>query len=79
MGSFGVYYGFRQGKEDMTNQTEQRDLIEELRQYRLERRMSMVDLSGKLGVDVGTLSRWLSGGRPNAVNRYHIQKFLDTE
>lgn len=53
------------------------DLINHLEKYRLENRITQVDLAKEIGVNFSTISRWFNGKtKPNKVQQYHIEKFL---
>ena len=55
-------------------------LIEQLEVYRLEHRISQVQLAEMLGVAFVTVSRWLNGHTlPNKIQTYHIKKLLESE
>lgn len=53
------------------------DIIRQLELYRLENRITQVDLAKELQVAFSTVSRWLNGKtKPNKIQQYHIEKFL---
>lgn len=53
------------------------DLIQRLEEYRLENRITQVELAEILGVAFVTVSRWLNGHTlPNKIQEYHIRKLL---
>ena len=53
------------------------DLIKQLELYRLENRITQVELAKDIGVNFSTVSRWLNGKtKPNKIQQYHIEKFL---
>ena len=53
------------------------DLIKQLELYRLENRITQVELAKDIGVNFSTVSRWLNGKtKPNKIQQYHIDKFL---
>ena len=53
------------------------DLIKQLELYRLENRITQVELAKDIGVNFSTVSRWLNGKtRPNKIQQYHLEKFL---
>ena len=53
------------------------DIIKQLELYRLENRITQVDLAKDLKVAFSTVSRWLNGKTtPNKIQQYHIEKFL---
>ncbi|MFH1877317.1 MAG: helix-turn-helix transcriptional regulator [Candidatus Omnitrophota bacterium] len=53
------------------------DIIRQLELYRLENRITQVDLAKELQVAFSTVSRWLNGKTtPNKIQQYHIEKFL---
>ncbi len=52
-------------------------LLEELEEYRLERRITQKQLAELLGVAFVTVSRWLNGHtEPNKIQTHHIKKLL---
>jgi len=53
------------------------DIIEQLELYRLENRITQVELAKGIGVNFSTVSRWLNGKtKPNKIQQYHIEKYL---
>ena len=53
------------------------DLIKQLELYRLENRITQVELAKDIGVNFSTVSRWLNGKtRPNKIQQYHMEKYL---
>ena len=53
------------------------DLIQALKQYRLERRLTQQKLAKKLGVSFSTVNRWFNGKtKPSELQTYHIQKII---
>ena len=53
------------------------DIIKHLEVYRLENRITQVELAKKIGVNFSTVSRWLNGKTtPNKIQQYHIEKYL---
>ena len=53
------------------------NLIKQLELYRLENRITQVELAKEIGVNFSTVSRWLNGKtKPNKIQQYHIDKFL---
>ncbi len=53
------------------------DIIKQLELYRLENRITQVDLAKELKVAFSTVSRWLNDKtKPNKIQQYHIEKFL---
>ncbi len=53
------------------------DIIKQLELYRLENRITQVDLAKDLKVAFSTVSRWFNGKtKPNKIQQYHIEKFL---
>ncbi len=53
------------------------EIIRQLELYRLENRVTQVDLAKELKVAFSTVSRWLNGKtKPNKIQQYHIKKFL---
>ena len=55
-------------------------LIEELEEFRLENKITQVELASMLDVAFVTVNRWLNGHtKPNRIQAYHIRKLLDTK
>ena len=55
----------------------QRSLMDQLEEFRLENRITQVELAEMLGVAFVTVSRWLNGHTyPNKIQEYHIKKLL---
>jgi transcriptional regulator with XRE-family HTH domain len=53
------------------------DLIAALDTYRLEHKLSQVQLAKNLGVTFQTVNRWLNRRvKPSAIQEYHIKKIL---
>jgi len=53
------------------------DLIQQLEDYRLEHKITQVELANILDVAFVTVSRWLNGHtKPNKIQSYHIRKLL---
>ena len=53
------------------------NLIKQLELYRLENRITQVELSKDIGVNFSTVSRWLNGKtKPNKIQQYHLEKYL---
>ena len=53
------------------------ELIEALRQYRLERQLTQQALAKKLGVSFITINRWFNGKtHPSELQAYRIRKLL---
>ena len=64
-------------KKTLTGRTVMDDLIKQLELYRLENRITQMELAGDIGVNFSTVSRWLnSKTKPNKIQQYHIEKFL---
>jgi transcriptional regulator with XRE-family HTH domain len=64
-------------KKTRTRRTVMDDLIKQLELYRLENRITQVELANDIGVNFSTISRWLNGKtRPNKIQQYHLEKFL---
>ena len=56
------------------------DLIQELEEYRLENKITQVELAERLEVAFVTVSRWLNGHtQPNKIQTYHIKKLLSSK
>lgn len=55
-------------------------LIEKLEEFRLENRITQVELAEMLNVAFVTVSRWLNGHTlPNKIQTYHIKKLLSSK
>ena len=53
------------------------NMIQKLEEYRLEHKITQVELAEKLNVTFVTVSRWLNGHtRPNKIQTHHIKKLL---
>jgi len=53
------------------------NLIQQLEEYRLEHKITQVELAKILDVAFVTVSRWLNGHtKPNKIQSYHIRKLL---
>ena len=53
------------------------DLIQALKTYRLEHRLTQEELAKKLGVAFTTVNRWFSGKtHPGELQKYQIEKLL---
>jgi len=53
------------------------NLIKQLGLYRLENRITQMELAKEIGVNFSTVSRWLNDKtKPNKIQQYHIEKFL---
>lgn len=53
------------------------DLIKQLELYRLENRVTQIELARDIGVNFSTVSRWLNGKtKPNKIQQYHVEKYL---
>ena len=53
------------------------DIVRQLEQYRLERRIPQETLAKKLGVAFSTVNRWFNGKtKPSRIQQYHIEKLL---
>ena len=56
------------------------DIIERLRKYRLEKRMTQQELADALGVTFSTVNRWFNGKRkPRELQEYQIKKLVDSK
>ena len=52
-------------------------LVEQLDEFRLERKITQEQLAEMLGVTFATVNRWLNGHtRPGKIQTYHIKKLL---
>ena len=64
-------------KKTLIRRTVVGDLIKQLELYRLENRITQVELANDIGVNFSTVSRWLNGKtKPNKIQQYHVEKFL---
>jgi len=64
-------------KKSVTRRAAMEDLIKQLELYRLENRITQLELAKDIGVNFSTVSRWLNGKtRPNKIQQYHLEKFL---
>jgi transcriptional regulator with XRE-family HTH domain len=53
------------------------DLIERLKAYRLENKITQEGISKKIGVGYSQPYRWFNGkAKPNKIHRYHIEKLI---
>ena len=53
------------------------NLIKQLELYRLENRITQMELAEEIGVNFSTVSRWLNGKtRPNKIQQYHMERYL---
>jgi len=53
------------------------ELLNKLKIYRLENKISQRELAKKLGVSYNTVNRWFMGRNiPNEIQQYHIRKLL---
>lgn len=58
----------------------QKDLIELLNIYRLEKKITQPQLAKKLGVTFQTVNRWLNRRmKPGQIHQYQIKKLLKIE
>ena len=56
------------------------DLIEQLNEYRLERKITQEELAEILGVAFVTVNRWFNGHTmPSTIQKYHIEKLLKSK
>jgi len=54
------------------------DLVKQLQEWRLEKRLSLQKLSKLINVSYVTIGRWERGQyRPGKIQAYHIRKFLE--
>lgn len=54
-----------------------KNIIKELEKYRLENRISQVELASELDVAFCTVNRWFKErNEPNQIQQYHINKIL---
>ena len=60
-----------------TRRTVMDNLIKQLELYRLENRITQMELAEEIGVNFSTVSRWLNGKtRPNKIQQYHMERYL---
>jgi len=53
------------------------NLIQKLEEYRLEHKITQMELAKKLDVAFITVNRWLNGHtKPNKIQTHHIKKLL---
>ena len=53
------------------------NILKDLKEYRLENKLSQKKLAEKLGVTFATVNRWFNGRNyPNEIQVYHIKKLL---
>jgi len=53
------------------------DIIKQLENYRLEKKIPQEELAKKLDVAFSTVNRWFNGkSKPNKIQVYHIEKLL---
>ena len=53
------------------------NMIDKLNEYRLENRITQVELAELLEVSFVTVNRWLNGKQmPNKIQQYHIKKLI---
>ena len=51
--------------------------VQKLERYRLEHKITQVQLAKELGVAFATVNRWLNGrSKPGKIHLYHLEKFL---
>jgi len=54
-----------------------KELIKRLEEFRLENKITQVELAEKLEVAFSTVNRWLNGRtEPDKIQTYHIKKLL---
>ena len=54
------------------------DIVRQLEQYRLERRIPQEELAKKLGVAFSTVNRWFNGKtKPSKIQQFHIKRLLE--
>jgi len=53
------------------------ETLQKLEEYRLQNKISQMDLARELGVAFATINRWLNGRcKPGKIQQYHLEKFL---
>jgi transcriptional regulator with XRE-family HTH domain len=53
------------------------DIIKQLENYRLEKKISQEELAKELEVAFSTVNRWFNGkSKPNKIQSYHIYKLF---
>lgn len=56
------------------------NILEKLKLYRLENKLSQRKIAKKLGVSYNTVNRWFTGRNfPNEIQQYHINKLIEKE
>lgn len=56
------------------------DLVKQLEEFRLEKKISQEKLARKLEVAFSTVNRWFNGrSQPNKIQSYHIKKLLERQ
>lgn len=54
------------------------DIIKQLEEFRLEKKISQEELARKLEVAFSTVNRWFNGrSQPNKIQEHHIRKLLN--
>lgn len=54
------------------------DIVRQLEEFRLERKITQEELAQKLDVAFSTVNRWFNGrSQPNKIQSYHIKKLLE--
>ena len=54
------------------------DIVKELENYRLEKKIPQEEIAKKLGVAFSTVNRWFNRkSKPNKIQSYHIEKLLN--
>jgi transcriptional regulator with XRE-family HTH domain len=54
------------------------DFGEKIKQYRIQKGLSLINLAKELGIDPGTLARWERGiANPNAQVNIRLREFID--
>lgn len=56
------------------------DIVRQLEEFRLEKKISQEELARTLEVAFSTVNRWFNGhSQPNKIQSYHIKKLLKHE
>lgn len=56
------------------------DIIKKLELYRLENKITQVELAKDLGVAFSTVNRWFNGRNvPSQIQQYQIEKYLQSK
>jgi len=57
-----------------------KELITKLEEFRLENKITQVELANMLGVAFVTVNRWLNGHQyPNRIQAFHVKKLITSK